>query len=446
MEIPSLSAGVRQYQKQGGKIRIIARTQGQLFDESRVKAFVRDALNCDAVLVILHGGRASCPAFDALVQALSEKKNHGEKTPHFHIHPQGSDEDGLLAAQEYDDAFGTDIWNTLNRYLIHGGRLNFSNMLVYLHNLLFQESHPCDPPQELPQEGIYHPDITGIPDIKDYLEQKVDPGKITVGLWFYQSYWLNDNLAYIDAIIREIERQGANVICVFHFRYKDSERGNHGADYVVDKFFMNNSRPRIDVLVSPMMFSLTLAAPEYKDLLPKLDVPLIQAIVTMNPYAEWKGSLQGVSTMDVSFSAAQPEFDGALITVPVATREQEDIDPVTGALLARYVPIPERVEKMVSLSLNWARLRKMENKEKRIAIIFHHYPPRNDRIGCAAGLDSFESIKLLLDRMKEEGYRIEKQYENGDELAKTLLSRMTCDQRWLTPERMAQRAEAHAGD
>lgn len=445
MEIPSLSAAVRQYEKEGGRIRVIARTARQLFDESRIKAFVRDALGSDVVLIVLHGGRASCPAFDALAETLSEKKNHGEKTPYFHIHPQGSDEDGLLAAREYDHDFGTERWDTLNRYLMHGGRMNFYNMFSWLHNLLFQEKVSCNPPESLPQEGIYHPDISGIPELKEYLKQKIDPKKITVGIWFYQSYWLNDNLAYIDAIIREVERCGANVICVFHLRYKDAERGNLGADYVVEQFFMENGKSRIDVLISPMMFSLTLSAPEYKDLLPRLNVPFIQAIAAMNSYAEWRESLQGVSTMDVSFSAAQPEFDGALITVPVATREEEEIDPLTGALLAKYMPIPERVKKMVSLSLNWAKLRTISNKDKRIAIIFHHYPPRNDRIGCAAGLDSFESVKLLLDRMKKEGFQIDRTYESGDELAKDLLDRMTCDQRWLTPERMAQKAEAHAG-
>ena len=445
MEIPSLSAGVRQYEKQGGKIKVIARTGQQLFDESRVQAFVRDALASDVVIIVLHGGKQSCPAFDTLMKAVLEKKNHTEKTPYLHIHPQGSDEDGLLAAHEYDHDFGTDRWDMLNRYLLHGGRMNFCNMFAYLHNLLFQDEISCNPPETLPQEGIYHPDIPGIPDLKDYLKQKIDPEKITVGIWFYQSYWLNDNLSYIDAMIREAERCGANVICVFHLRYKDANRGNMGADYVVNKFFMENGRSRIDVLISPMMFSLTLSAPEYKDLLSRLDVPFIQAITTMNPYAEWKESMQGVSTMDVSYSVAQPEFDGVLITVPVATREEEEIDPFTGALIAKYMPIPERVKKMVSLSLNWARLRKISNKDKRIAVIFHHYPPRNDRIGCAAGLDSFESVRLLLDRMKKEGFQIDRTYESGDELAKDLLDRMTCDQRWLTPERMAQKAEAHAG-
>ena len=35
-------------------------------------------------------------------------------------------------------------------------------------------------------------------------------------------------------------------------------------------------------------------------------------------------------------------------------------------------------------------------------------------------------------------------YENGDELANEMLSRMTCDRRWLTPDRMAERADLDA--
>ncbi len=445
MEIPSLSAGVRQYEKQGGRIRVIARTRSQLFDEARVQAFVREALAADVVLITLHGGKESCPAFAALVAALQERKEHTSGVPYFHVQPIGSDEDAVMAAREHSDGFGTETWDTLNRYMVHGGRVNLRNMFVYLYNLRFQAAIPCDPPQGLPQEGIYHPDFMGVPGLEEYLEKKVDPAKITVGIWFYQTYWLNDNLAHIDAMIREIERQGANVICVFHLRYKDAERGNRGADYIVDHFFMKDGRPRIDVLVNSMMFSLTLAAPEYRDLLPRLDVPFIQALVSMNSYADWKEGFQGVSTMDVSYSAAQPEFDGTLITVPVATREEDELDPVTGALLARNVPIPDRVRRMVSLALNWARLGKKPNRDKKIAVIFHHYPPRNDRIGCAAGLDSFASVKLLLDRMQAEGYLVDRVYENGDELAGELLGLMTCDQRWLTPERMAERARATAG-
>jgi cobaltochelatase CobN len=446
MEVTSLSGGVRLYREANGEIRVNARINNQLFDESRIKAFVGEALSSDVILITLHGGKESCPAFDALVKSLEERKTRQEKTPYFHIQPTGGDEEAVALAQQYSSGFGGETWDTLNGYLTHGGHINFHNMFIYLRNLLFEEDATCEPPQRLPHEGIYHPDIPGIPELNEYIKQRVDPQRLTVGLWFNQSYWINNNLAHIDGIIREIESQGANVIPVFHLRYKDTVRNNHGADYIVEEFFMEHGKTRIDVLINPMMFALTLASPEYEPLLPKLNVPFIQAMVTMNPYAHWKESIQGMSTMEVSYGAAQPEFDGALITLPAATREQETIDLITGALLSRYMPIPDRVERMVSIALNWARLRKKPNRDKRIAIIFHHYPPRNDRIGCAAGLDSFESVRLLLDRMKEEGYRIDRIYENGDELAGEILSRMTCDQRWLTPDRMAERAEAHAGE
>lgn len=368
-----------------------------------------------------------------------------DRRPYLHIQPTGGDEDSVEAAREYSPAFGTPAWDTLAGYLRQGGHLNYHQLLIYLYNHLFSVEETCRPPVVLPQEGIYHPDLPGIPDLDDYLAQGIDPEKLTVGLWFYQTYWLNNNLAFIDAIIRSIEAQGANVIPVFHQRYKDADRGNRGADYIVEHFFMAGDRPRIQVLINPLLFSLTLAAPEYKALLPRLNVPCIQAMVSLNPHAQWKESPQGMHPMDVSYAAAQPEFDGALITVPVATREQDAVDPVTGALLAKNMPIQERVDKMVRLALNWGRLSAKPNAERRVAIIFHHYPPRNDRIGCAAGLDSFASVKALLDRMRQDGYRIDRTYTDGDELAHDMLSRMTCDQRWLTPDELAARAEAHAG-
>ena len=64
LEIPSLSAGVRLFQQRWGPIEVTARTGQQLFDNSRIEAFVRQALESDAVVLVLHGGRSSCPAFE----------------------------------------------------------------------------------------------------------------------------------------------------------------------------------------------------------------------------------------------------------------------------------------------------------------------------------------------------------------------------------------------
>jgi len=441
-EIPSLAEGVRLYREHCGPLAVQARTQTQLFDRKRQEVFVREALAANILLVSLHGGRASFPAFDLLKEALAERTSQG---PLIHIQPSSGDEDSIEAARELSTEFGTPFWDTVKRYLQFGGSRNFYHLLVLLHNHQHGADHACRPPEPLPDDGIYHPDYDGVPDIEDYLAKKVDPAKVTVGLWFYQTYWVNNNLAFIDALIRAIEAAGANVIPVFHLRYRDAGRGNRAADGVVAHYFMAADTPRIDVLINPLMFSLTLVAPEFRELLPDLGVPVIQAMTCSAPFAQWSESVQGLPTMDVSYAVAQPEFDGALITVPVATREQDTVDPLTGALLAKYRPIPERVDKLVRLALNWGRLRRIPPEERKIAIIFHHYPPRNDRIGCAAGLDSFASVAALLARMQEQGYLIDHDYGEPDELAHALLDKMTCDRRWLPMDQMAARAEAHAG-
>ncbi len=442
MEVPSLSQGVRLFKQKGFEISVYARTKSQLFDERQVERFVAKALESHVVFIALHGGKASCPAMDKLLDALKRSTDNNVRL--FHIQPVGGDEEALTLAQENSHHFGTELWDNLNKYFVHGGPINFCNMMIILNNYVFNTNFSVGPPEKPPEEGIYHPDFPSPVSVEDYLKFKINPSRPTVGIWFYQSYWLNGNLSYVDALIREVERQGANALAVFHLRYKDSVRKNKGADYVVEKFFMEGERSRIDVLISPMMFSLTLASPEYKTLYKKLDVPVIQAVLTWNSYEMWRDSYQGLCPMDVSYSVAQPEFDGAIITVPIGYRSENEVDPITGALLCKFEPIDERIKKVVSIALKWAELRRKDTSDRKIAIIFHNYPPRNDRVGCAAGLDSFESVVQLLKLLKSEGYRVDKLYDNGDELARDLLGSVTNDGRWLAPEKIAERAVAQA--
>ena len=149
----------------------------------------------------------------------------------------------------------------------------------------------------------------------------LDPERPTVGIWFYQNFWTSNNKAHIDAIIRAAEAQDANVICVFHMRFKDKLLGNRGPDYVVEHFFMDKGQPVTDVLINPVMFSLKTAAPEYKGLLQRLGVPVIQAIATSRSIAEWQASDQGLNNVDITISVAQPELDGVIINEDLAEVE-----------------------------------------------------------------------------------------------------------------------------
>ena len=104
----------------------------------------------------------------------------------------------------------------------------------------------------------------------------------------------------------------------------------------------------------------------------------------------------------------------------------------------------ERIAKTVRLAANWAVLRHKINREKKVEIIFHNYPPRNDRIGCAFGLDSFASVADIVKRLKDEGYLVDTLYDDPQELADRMLGGLTADRRWLTPDAMAERAADRA--
>jgi cobaltochelatase CobN len=433
LELPSLSQGITLLRGAGEQVAVTARTQTQLFDKSRVAAFVEQAMSSDATILTLHGGKASCPAFDALLERRDE-------LPYLHIQPTGGDEEALRLAQEHSDGVESGDWQKLFTYLNHGGAENYRNALLFVRSVLGHVEVPIPAPAPIPLEGIYHPNLGLVPDVQAYARERIDPARPTVGISFYQGYWANGNVAHIDALVREIEARGANALPVFSLRLKDVALGNRAFDEIVGTYF----KSRIDVLINVMPMSMTLTIPEYRTIFPDLNVPVLQAMTSWSPYKAWKESLQGVSVMEVVYHAAQPEFDGNLITTLVAAREEDQVDPVTGALLSHFVPVPDRVSAVVSSALKWARLRRVPNAEKRVAIVFHHYPPRNDRIGCAAGLDSFASVKLLLERMAAAGYQVAKQYQTGDELANEMLSRMISDRRWLSPDQLAERAEASA--
>ncbi|MBN2041955.1 MAG: cobaltochelatase subunit CobN [Spirochaetes bacterium] len=440
-EIPNLSTAITEINDE--RINVFARTKNQIFDNTRINEFVEKSMAADFVYIILYGGDYSCPAINPVIEAIKAKKSTGEPVPYLHIHPMGDDPSVFITAQEESTAYNSEGWRAVSRYSEGGGVENLKNFLISMRSIVLDEELPDAPVQPLLQQGIYHPDLDHVPDINEYMKKYHKSGQPVVGMWFHQHYWLNKNLDHIDMIIREIEKQGACPLAIFHERYFDNPE-SLGSDGVVRKYFTKDGKPIIHALINVMTYSLNLLKPRYKGLLSKLGVPVMQAIVSSNSYEDWKESMQGVSTMDVVFSVAHPEFDGVLVTVNTGTVENGHVDKLTGGIIIKNKGIADRIEKLARMTLNWINLYQKPNHEKKVAVVFHHYPPRNDKIGSASGLDSFMSIKLLIDRMKELGYKIERTYEDGDDMSGEILNRMTYDKRWLTPEALAERSEAYA--
>ena len=327
-DLISLSGATKRLrQEKGSVVSVQARSRRDLSQSAKWEEFRETALQADIVIFLLHGGKDSCPGFEELMTGLRGKVK---------IHIQPTSAETILITQEYA-TISQALQQEITLYIRNGGQDNYHNLLLFLSNQLIDTDFPVQAPKALPWEGIYHPDMVGSPALEEYLERNYVPGRPTIGIWFHRSYWVDGNTVYIDALIREFESQNVNVLPVFMQATKDVDLGNLGVDGVINNFFLEDGRPVVDVVINLMMFSVTMKTDqmeiiprEDKGVLEKLGVPVIRGLTTTTTKEEWHTSLQGLSPMDVSIGVALPEFDGALITWPVAAREitkhvQEDV-------------------------------------------------------------------------------------------------------------------------
>ncbi len=319
----------------------------------------------------------------------------------------------------------------LRRYLVYSGLDNYCEFCLYLSHAYCREECEYQEPQPLIWNGIFHPRATRIyTDIAEYRQHHCQPGRRTVGILFPRDEWIWADLAYPTALIDEVEAQGLNVIAAFSHWARNTEFGALGIDDTVQSYFYYDGSTGIDVLINTFKFSLTVGRPVEPDFLRQLGVPVLQAYALLRSPAEWNQSTEGLTPMEISCSIALPEFDGVIHALPVAGKKQA----ADGT--SRFEVIPERISQVVRKAGKWANLRHKPNKEKKIAIIFHNYPATNAHIGSAQGLDSPASIRLLLERLAQQGYKVDHIPAGSSELMEELLAVATNDRRFLAESRI----------
>ena len=324
----------------------------------------------------------------------------------------------------------------LKGYTFYGGAENFKNFWLCASSLTDTAIPAPDEPKQRCWAGIYHPELSDgcTTDLASYRKTYCKPERPTLGLLFYRDEWIWDDLAYPAAFIAEAERQDCNAIAVFTNQLPDEKLGMPSIRKVFDDFFTADGKTIIDTLVSTMKFSQvgngSLAVAD----LEKLGVPILAAYTLLTTEKDWRENPEGLNAVETSIAAALPELDGAIHGVPIAGR---NVLP-DGAV--EYRPIPNRLALMVEKAKKWANLRRLQNSDKKIALIFHNYPPKNYNIGSASGLDSMESARRLLARMKEDGYTIDFLPETSEELLRVMTSHATNDLSLLT-DKQAEECE-----
>lgn len=401
-------------------------------NERLFQAILMELANADLLILRLHGGVSLFNKFERLVsiaeggtaRVFVQSAIPEEVSDYRHLSKLADEQHAQVRA-----------------YLELGGADNERALLLWALHYLGGAQVDVPEPIRPRTEGIYHPNRAALQDDSAFIEG-VRPGRPTIGIMFPQADWLSGNTITVDALIRHLESKGANALPLFFTSSPSPISGSLGINDAVRKYFVSDGMARVDAVILLMGFSqLCLSRPgdggmatEKTNIFAELDVPVVHGICMMGGYEAWRDSPYGLDAMEIAMNVFWPEYDGQIISVPVSSTER-------GAQGIRAMnPIADRIDALAELALNWAKLRRTPRRERKVAVLMHQNPPRNDMIGGAFGLDAPESVVGLLNKMKDAGYGVDGIPATGQDLTREILAQLTNDSEWLSVERMRDKA------
>ncbi|MEA5506682.1 cobaltochelatase subunit CobN [Halotia wernerae UHCC 0503] len=311
------------------------------------------------------------------------------------------------------------IVNQVWQYFSEGGMENIVNALKLIADTCLETSFHPSPPKSVPCVGLYN----GNWETKN---QAVFPDSplSKVGILFYRAHYLGGNTKVIDALCTALTQRNLQPVPVFVSSLRDPI-----VQEELSEFFQPKDSDRIAVLLNTTSFSLARLETEtpQTDLWEKLDVPVLQVILSGGSIEQWELQSQGLSPRDIAMNVALPEVDGRIISRAVSFKAVQTRNPDLETDVVVYEPVSDRIEFVAQLAANWARLRSKLPQERRIALILANYPNRNGRLANGVGLDTPASCVEIIQALQAAGYLVENPPIQGDELIQRLTAGVTND-------------------
>lgn len=308
------------------------------------------------------------------------------------------------------------------QYWLGGSPENLRSMLLSLASTYVPavEDSPTEEyveePVLLPDVGIWHPMADAVYEDADEYFKWLDgehsrvAGLATdapvVGVVLQKSHINTGDAGHYVSLISELEARGAKVVCVY----------SGGLDFSGPlKKYMS----RVDSIINLTGFALVGGPasqdhPKAVDTLKSLGVPYLVAVpLVFQSFQEWEASELGLHPVQVALQVSLPELDGAIEPIIYAGREG-----VTG----KSVPLDDRISTLAQRGLNWANLRRKENKDKKVAVTIFQFPPDKGNVGTAAYLDVFGSIFSVAKELQARGYDLGEMPESAEGLMDMVLN------------------------
>ncbi|MDX1888065.1 cobaltochelatase subunit CobN [Mycolicibacterium sp. 050158] len=315
-------------------------------------------------------------------------------------------------------------------YLAEGGPANLGQMHAFLCDTVLLTGHGFEEPVVIPEWGY------------GKRAGAADPDKLRVGVLYYRAHEISGNAGFAHALVDAVNATGDAVgVPIFASSLRSAPQELFDAMGALDALV-------VSVLAAGGSRPAGAAAGGDDgawdiERLAALDIPTLQGLCLTSSREDWQASDDGVTPLDSANQIAIPEFDGRIITAPFSFKEIDEDG------LPHYVADPERCARVAGIAVNHARLRRVPNAEKKLALVLSAYPTKHSRVGNAVGLDTPASTVRLLHRLAEQGYDvgdgfgvldIADETEAGDRLIHTLIAAGGQDQDWLTA---GQLTDAH---
>ncbi|NEU76984.1 cobaltochelatase subunit CobN [Hassallia byssoidea VB512170] len=354
-----------------------------------------------------------------------------------------------------DDALDADLitFSTLSvtavnqvwQYFREGGVENIVNALKYITDICLSTSFNPPSPQVVPRVGLYRGEW-GVgsgewgQEDKGDKEDKEDKKRIIetpysllptpysplpkVGIIFYRAHYLAGNTKVIDALCEALAKRNLKPVPLFVSSLRDRD-----VQAELIEFFQPKDSEQVALLLNTTSFSLAQLDTETPqlELWQKLDVPVLQVILSGGSVEQWESQFQGLSPRDMAMNVALPEVDGRIISRAVSFKAVQTRNPNLETDVVVYEAIASRIEFVADLAANWVRLRLTPPEERHVALILANYPTRDGRIANGVGLDTPASCVEILKALQSAGYHVENLPADGDELIQRLTSGVTND-------------------
>ncbi|MGI8499811.1 MAG: cobaltochelatase subunit CobN, partial [Hassallia sp.] len=387
----------------------------QLQNQINIDTYAEQILEFAQVIILrLLGGRSYWSYGLEVVQEIAERNGT------------------TLIVMPGDDALDADLItlstlpvtavNQVWQYFREGGVENIVNAFKYITDTCLSTSFNPPSPQVVPRVGLYSPLLLSPTSLETRVIASLQLPK--VGIIFYRAHYLAGNTKVIDALCEALAKRNLEPVPLFISSLRDPD-----VQAELIEFFQPKDSEQVALLLNTTSFSLARLDTETPqlELWQKLDVPVLQVILSGGSLEQWESQFQGLSPRDMAMNVALPEVDGRIISRAVSFKAVQTRNPNLETDVVVYEAIASRISFVADLAKNWVRLRSTPPAERHVALILANYPTRDGRIANGVGLDTPASCVEILKALQSAGYHVENLPADGDELIQRLTSGVTND-------------------